>query len=308
MPYLLEAEHIVKRYKNHLALDDVSIQVQPNSVFGLLGPNGAGKSTLIKIINKILLADSGTVLLSGKEMTYEDIRHIGYLPEERGLYKKMKVGDQAIYLARLHGLSRQEAQQELRYWFEKFDIMPWWKRKVEELSKGMQQKVQFICTVIHRPKLLIFDEPFSGFYPVNAELLKREILELRNNGCAVIFSTHNMQSVEEICDDIALINRSKVVLRGDVAEIKRNHFEGIASVLISYEGYRPNWVDDLGDQQIELLEITKEGHNMRIRLKDFRQRDVRELAELVPSDMHLLEVAQEIPSMQDIFIRTTAAE
>ncbi len=308
MPYLLEAEHIVKRYKNHLALDDVSIQVQPNSVFGLLGPNGAGKSTLIKIINKILLADSGTVLLNGKEMTYEDIRHIGYLPEERGLYKKMKVGDQAIYLARLHGLSRQEAQQELKHWFEKFDIMPWWHRKVEELSKGMQQKVQFICTVIHRPKLLIFDEPFSGFDPVNAELLKREILELRDNGCAVIFSTHNMQSVEEICDDIALINQSKVVLRGDVTEVKRSHFDGVASLLIAGEGYRPDWVESLTEQQIELLEVKREGHDMRVRLKDPQQRDVRALAGLVPTDLHLLEVAQEIPSMQEIFIRTTTAQ
>ena len=202
----LETEDVVKQYANHLALDKVSIQVPEGKVFGLLGPNGAGKTTLIRIINRITAPDSGLVRFNGREFQPEDIYQIGYLPEERGLYKKMKVGEQAIYLAQLKGLSYQEARIRLIRWFEKFDIMPWWNKKLEELSKGMQQKIQFIITIIHEPKLLIFDEPFSGFDPVNAELLKKEILELKDAGHTIIFSTHNMSSVEEICDNIALIS------------------------------------------------------------------------------------------------------
>ncbi|WP_373697687.1 ABC transporter ATP-binding protein, partial [Porphyromonas loveana] len=220
MPFL-EANHIRKRYAAHTALDDVSISVQQGRVFGLLGPNGAGKTSLIRIINRITAPDEGEVLFDGRPMQAEDVRRIGYLPEERGLYPKMKVGEQAIYLARLKGVGKQEARQRLTAWFEKFDIMPWWDKKVEELSKGMQQKVQFVCTVIHEPELLIFDEPFSGFDPVNADLLKREILELARKGRTVIFSTHNMQSVEEVCDDFALINKSHVVLNGSVREVRR---------------------------------------------------------------------------------------
>lgn len=308
MTNFLEAQHIVKHYKNHTALDDVSIAVKPGSVFGLLGPNGAGKSTLIKIINKILLADSGTVLLDGKPMVYQDIRHIGYLPEERGLYKKMKVGEQAIYLARLHGLSTQEAKKELTYWFEKFGIMDWWGRKVEELSKGMQQKVQFICTVIHRPQLLIFDEPFSGFDPVNAELLKKEILELKEQGSSVIFSTHNMQSVEEICDDIALINKSKVVVSGSVLNVRNRYFEGIVSLLLASEDYRPSWVETLAGSPFSLIDITQEGRDLRVRLKVSGTQDIRPIVDLIPREFHLLELKQELPSMQDIFIQLVAPQ
>lgn len=229
----LETEDVVKQYANHLALNKVSIQVPEGKIFGLLGPNGAGKTTLIRIINRITAPDSGIVRFNGRESQPEDIYQIGYLPEERGLYKKMKVGEQAIYLAQLKGLSYQEARTRLTQWFKKFDIMPWWNKKLEELSKGMQQKVQFIITVIHEPALLIFDEPFSGFDPVNAERLKQEILELKEKGHTIIFSTHNMASVEEICDNIALINRSQVVLSGNVTEV-RNRFGTIHLLYASH--------------------------------------------------------------------------
>lgn len=222
----LQAHNITKQYAAHKALDDVTIDVERGKVFGLLGPNGAGKTTLIRIINRITMPDSGTVTFDGHPFTEDDVYKIGYLPEERGLYKKMEVGEQAMYLARLKGMSRADARRELKYWFEKFDIMPWWNKKLEELSKGMQQKVQFVTTVVHRPPLLIFDEPFSGFDPVNAELLKREILALRDEGHTIIYSTHNMASVEDVCDDIALINKSKVVLSGSVLDVKRKFADG----------------------------------------------------------------------------------
>lgn len=218
--FFLETHQVVKRFANHTALNGVSIQVPEGQIFGLLGPNGAGKTTLIRIINRITAPDSGEVRFNGHLSQAEDIYHIGYLPEERGLYKKMKVGEQAIYLAQLKGLSKAEATSRLKLWFEKFEITPWWNKKLEELSKGMQQKVQFIITILHKPQLLIFDEPFSGFDPVNAELLKREILELKKEGHTIIFSTHNMASVEEICDNIALINHSEVVLQGNVKEVR----------------------------------------------------------------------------------------
>ena len=227
----LEAKNIHKSFANHTALNNVSIQVPRGKVFGLLGPNGAGKTTLIRIINRITMPDQGEVIFDGAPIRPEDVARIGYLPEERGLYKKMKVGEQAIYLAQLKGLSAKEARKRLQVWFEKFGIMPWWNKKLEELSKGMQQKVQFIITVLHEPPLLILDEPFSGFDPVNAELLKREILELRDKGHTIIFSTHNMASVEEICDNIALINHSKVVLQGNVEEIRNQYRSGIYEVV-----------------------------------------------------------------------------
>src|SRR5512147_1827049 len=214
--YLFSAKDIVKRYSDHLALDKVSINVPEATVFGLLGPNGAGKTTLLRIINQITAPDEGELFLNGRKLSAEDIASIGYLPEERGLYKKMKVGEQALYLARLKGLSRDEAMKRLKHWFIKFEIQAWWDKKVEELSKGMQQKVQFVTTILHQPKLLIFDEPFSGFDPINANLLKQEILELRNQGSTIIFSTHDMGSVEELCDNITLINKSKAVLEGPV--------------------------------------------------------------------------------------------
>ena len=221
---ILQVENVSKAYSSHLALDNVSLNVPAGEVYGLLGPNGAGKTTLIRIINHITAPDSGRVIFEGHQLTQADVEHIGYLPEERGLYKKMKVGEQAVFFARLKGLSKQDAVRELRKWFEKFDILSWWDKKVEELSKGMAQKVQFIVTVLHRPKLLIFDEPFSGFDPINAALLKEEILKLKDEGSTVIFSTHNMSSVEEICDNITLINKSRNILSGKVEELRREYF------------------------------------------------------------------------------------
>jgi len=233
--YFLETKDVVKQYAGHRALDKVSIQVSEGKIFGLLGPNGAGKTTLIRIINQITAPDSGDVIFKGRRYLPDDIYNIGYLPEERGLYKKMKVGEQSVYLARLKGLSADEAKKRIKVWFEKLEIDSWWNKKVEELSKGMQQKVQFVTTVIHDPELLIFDEPFSGFDPVNTELLKNEILELKAKGKTIIFSTHNMASVEEICDDIALINKSKVVLSGNVSEIRSQYKTNIIDMRVTAE-------------------------------------------------------------------------
>lgn len=223
MSNILEADGIVKEYTGHRALDGVTVHVPEGKIYGLLGPNGAGKTTLIRIINHITAPDSGTVTLGGKPLTAESVRSIGYLPEERGLYKKMRVGEQAMFFARLKGLSTTEARKALDEWFERLEMTGWWDKKVEELSKGMAQKVQFIITVLHRPKLLIFDEPFSGFDPINANILKREILRLRDEGASVIFSTHNMESVEELCDSISLINKSRVILSGEVDTLRRRY-------------------------------------------------------------------------------------
>ena len=231
---MLQVEHVTKTYGDFYALRDVSAEVTTGHIFGLLGPNGAGKSTLIRIVNQILQADEGTIVFGGHPIRQSDVENIGYLPEERGLYKKMKVGEQAMYLARLKGLSQSEAEKRLHWWFRHLEIDTWWNRKVEELSKGMQQKVQFVTTVLHNPKLLIFDEPFSGFDPVNATLLKKEILRLRDEGATVIFSTHNMSSVEEICDDIALINHAEVVLSGNVKEIRQSYRKNLYHVEVRH--------------------------------------------------------------------------
>ena len=226
----LDINNVVKRYEEHTALDHVSMQVEQGCIYGLLGPNGAGKSTLIRIINRILAADEGSVTLNGKKMTDDDISNIGYLPEERGLYKKMKVGDHIVYLGRLKGMTKADAVASMHWWLDRFDLKEWENKKVEALSKGMQQKVQFIGTVIHRPPLLIFDEPFSGFDPVNAEQLKVEILALRDQGSTILFSTHNMASVEEVCQQITLLNHAKVVLTGSVDEVKQQHKKNIIAV------------------------------------------------------------------------------
>ncbi len=230
---ILRTDNVIKRFENHTALSGVSISAEEGKIFGLLGPNGAGKTTLIRIINQITAPDEGEVFFSGRKIKRDDISKIGYLPEERGLYKKMKVGEQALYFARLKGMSKNDAMKKLKEKFIKFEIQAWWDRKVEELSKGMQQKVQFIITVLHEPKLLIFDEPFSGFDPVNTALLKNEILELKKNGASVIFSTHNMESVEEICDNIALINNSKKILDGPVNDIKNRYKSNIFEVVFN---------------------------------------------------------------------------
>ena len=298
----LEAQHIVKRYARHLALDDVSIAVPQGSVFGLMGPNGAGKTTLIRIINRITAPDSGEILFEGRRFAPTDVARIGYLPEERGLYRKMKVGEQAIYLARLKGIDKATARKRLTEWFEKFDIMPWWNRKVEELSKGMQQKIQFVCTVIHEPDLLIFDEPFSGFDPVNAELLKREILTLRDQGRTIIFSTHNMQSVEEVCNECALFNKSHVVLQGNVSEVRQRFAQGI--VRLEVETSAP-----LSQEQLSQLSVVDSNFypgekKQLLRLKMRAGEDLRDLVQTLPRELHLLSLREEIPSMNEIFIQT----
>ena len=298
----LEAQHIVKRYARHLALDDVSIAVPQGSVFGLMGPNGAGKTTLIRIINRITAPDSGEILFEGRRFAPTDVARIGYLPEERGLYRKMKVGEQAIYLARLKGIDKATARKRLTEWFEKFDIMPWWNRKVEELSKGMQQKIQFVCTVIHEPDLLIFDEPFSGFDPVNAELLKQEILTLRDQGRTIIFSTHNMQSVEEVCDECALFNKSHVVLQGNVSEVRQRFAQGIVSLEVETSA-------PLSQEQLSQLSVVDSNFypgekKQLLRLKMRAGEDLRDLVQTLPRELHLFSLREEIPSMNEIFIQT----
>ena len=241
----LFTSELVKKYKARTVVNHVSIDVNQGEIVGLLGPNGAGKTTLIRIVNRITAPDEGRVLFDGRPLASADVQRIGYLPEERGLYKKMKVGEQALFFARLKGLSRAEAVRRLRVWFDRFDIASWWNRRVEELSKGMAQKVQFIVTVLHEPELLIFDEPFSGFDPINANLLKEEILGLRDRGATVIFSTHNMSSVEEICDHITLIDRSRNVLSGPVDEVRRRHGGNV---------FRIDFAGDLSALDLQALE------------------------------------------------------
>ena len=296
--FFLEARDVVKRYAHHLALDEVSIQVPRGQIFGLLGPNGAGKTTLIRIINRITAPDSGEVRFDGHPSCPEDVYHIGYLPEERGLYKKMKVGEQAIYLAQLKGLSYHEAKRRIQAWFEKFGIMPWWGKKLEELSKGMQQKVQFIITVIHEPELLIFDEPFSGFDPVNAELLKREILELRDKGRTILFSTHNMASVEEICDRIALINHSKVVLDGEVDAIRARFRDGTFDVLAAPGSHLA------GCAACDVLATDETPTGTRLTVRKREGLTNSELLTALAAQIEILNFAERLPSMNDIFIRT----
>lgn len=300
--FFLETVDVVKQYAAHLALDHVSVRVPEGQVFGLLGPNGAGKTTLIRIINRITAPDSGLVLFNGRESKPEDIYQIGYLPEERGLYKKMKVGEQAVYLAQLKGLSHQEATKRLRRWFDKFDIMPWWNKKLEELSKGMQQKVQFVITIIHEPQLLIFDEPFSGFDPVNANLLKREILELKDKGHTVIFSTHNMSSVEEICDEIALINRSKVVLSGNVQEIRGQFKSNAFSIAVAGNHFVPDAA------LYQVLEETQVDKHMEVRIKLNQPMSNSDLLKSVVQRNEIISFVEELPSMNDIFINTVSSD
>lgn len=296
--FFLETRDVVKRYADHTALNGVSIQVPEGKVFGLLGPNGAGKTTLIRIINRITAPDAGEVYFDGRLSRPDDIYRIGYLPEERGLYKKMKVGEQAIYLAQLKGLSRQDATTRLKQWFDKFEITSWWNKKLEELSKGMQQKVQFIITVLHEPQLLIFDEPFSGFDPVNAELLKREILELKQKGHTIIFSTHNMASVEEICDKIALINHSEVVLQGEVKEV-RSRFKTDIYTLVTQ--------GDVLLQDTPLFEATlkeEEGQERYYTVRKLQDVPNTVLLSELGKQTEILSFAECIPSMNEIFIRT----
>lgn len=296
MENFLEANGIVKRFANHVALDGANIAVKPGRIFGLLGPNGAGKTTLIRIINRITMPDEGEVIFNGRPMQADDVFRIGYLPEERGLYKKMKVGEQAIFLARLKGLDKQTATRRLHEWFDKFGIMPWWNRKLEELSKGMQQKVQFVITVLHEPELLIFDEPFSGFDPVNAELLKKEILELKQKGHTIVFSTHNMNSVEEICDDIALINHSKVVLNGKVNEVRSRFSTGIYQLVTTGE-HRLQPSDD-----IELIDVHDTDGTTVYSIRKKTGIANSALISHIANEVEIRSFTEVLPSMNDIFL------
>ncbi len=301
MEHLLRVEHVTKRFADHTALDDVSVSVPRGAVYGLLGPNGAGKTTLIRVVNRITAPDSGRIFLGDKEITTEDVRRIGYLPEERGLYKKMKVGEQAVFFARLKGLSRAEAVARLKVWFRKFGIEGWWNKKVEELSKGMAQKVQFIVTVLHDPDLLIFDEPFSGFDPVNANLLKEEILSLRDRGATVILSTHNMASVEEVCDHITLINKSKNILSGRVDDIRHRHGNNIFQ--LDYRG-EESALRRVLEGCCEVLEGSVEAsvyNSLKIHVPT--DGEVRGVLAKANEAVELRSFREIIPSMNDIFIR-----
>ena len=303
---ILKVNNVSKHFTNHTALDNVSLSIPEGSVYGLLGPNGAGKTTLIRIINHITAPDSGSVEFMGHPLVAEDVRYIGYLPEERGLYKKMKVGDQAMFFARLKGLSPRDAQMQLKMWFEKFGISDWWNRKVEELSKGMAQKVQFIVTVLHNPKLLIFDEPFSGFDPINAQLLKNEILHLRDQGATVIFSTHNMESVEALCDDITLINRSHNILTGNVNEIRNSMGRG--RYTHSFEGEPEKLLEALGSRVLEHTFTRQENSPVvSARLKLDPDVSRREIISLANDAVDLVAFDRALPSMNDIFIETVSA-
>lgn len=297
---LFRAEKVNKNYSGYQALTDVSIQIEQGQVFGLLGPNGAGKTTLIRIINQITAPDSGGVFFEGRPLRADDIYQIGYLPEERGLYKKMKVGEQALYLAQLKGLDRRTALKRLKFWFEKFEIQGWWDKKLMELSKGMQQKVQFICTILHEPKLLIFDEPFSGFDPINAQLLKEEILNLREKGATIIFSTHNMSSVEEICDKIALINKSKKILDGNIHEIKSGYRTNTFDVI--YNGNFDQIQKSL-NMQYEILNHTESVWGNEMTVKHLNGTSNNDLLQLLVPQVEIVSYKEQIPSMNEIFIR-----
>ncbi len=300
MGTLLEAGNISKTYRNHRALNQVSVHIPAQSIFGLLGPNGAGKTTLIRIINQIIGADEGTILFDNEPLKPAHVFRIGYLPEERGLYKKMEVGEQSIYLARLKGLNRHDARKLLTGWFEKFDLLPWWGKKVEELSKGMQQKVQFIITVLHKPRLLIFDEPFSGFDPINVNLLKQEILKLREEGSTIIFSTHNMGSVEELCDHIALINKAEVVLEGNVREVRKNHSTRLYEAELE-DIHTP--VEQVLDGRFQLAGTEKHHGTTTFRIRIPEQATPNELLQSLFTCGQLTSFKELTPSMNDIFIK-----
>jgi len=294
---LFEAKNVTKQYGNHLALDSVSISVPEQCIYGLLGPNGAGKTTLIRIINQITGPDSGELFLNGKKLMPQDVQSIGYLPEERGLYKKMKVGEQALYFAQLKGLSKAEAMKRLKYWFKKLDIVDWWDKKVEELSKGMQQKVQFVTTVLHEPKLLIFDEPFTGFDPLNANIIKNEILFLRERGATIIFSTHNMASVEELCDNITLINKAKTLLEGSVNEIRSKWAANEFDIVLDGD------VKIDGNGHYNILSQVKENNKSIIKLKTTDDISSNDILHTMMKSANVISFNPSLPSMNEIFIR-----
>ena len=298
MDEILIVDHVSKSYKTKVALDDVSLKIQKGDVFGLLGPNGAGKTTLIRIINQIFSPDKGELFFNGERLSEKHIQKIGYLPEERGLYKKMKVGEQALYLAQLKGMKANDAKKALDYWFAKFEISSWYNKKVQELSKGMQQKVQFITTVMHSPELLIFDEPFSGFDPLNTDMLKNEILDLSRKGATIIFSTHNMESVEQICDKIALINSSHLVLEGSVRDVKQRFKKFEYEIVISGD-----YNDNLLIEGVSLIDQTTSNGNTVLKVKIDKGKNADLLSNILKYT-DIISYKEILPSMNEIFITT----
>ena len=288
---LLIVKNVDKRYGDYTALSEVNISVPKGSIYGLLGPNGAGKTTLMRIINQITAPDSGKVIFDGVKLQKDHISNIGYMPEERGLYKKMKVGEQVLYLAQLKGMPYKEANAKLKFWFKKLDIFSWWNKKVEELSKGMAQKIQFVVTVIHDPKLLIFDEPFSGFDPINASIIRKEILELRDSGKTIIFSTHRMESVEEICDHIGLINKSKTIFEGPIEEIKKQFTNNTFDLEVKEKDLKQN----------NLFESVDYNKYHQIKLKE--NVDLKEVLHFINKNHEVISFKKNIPSMEEIFIK-----
>lgn len=295
---IIEVQNVTKKYSNHLALANISLSIRKGIVYGLLGPNGAGKTTLIRILNQITAPDSGTVLFNGNPLSRKDVEKIGYLPEERGLYKKMKVGEEALYLARLKGLSKDEAMERLKYWFIKFEIQNWWNKKVEELSKGMQQKLQFIITVVHRPDFLILDEPFSGLDPINTNLIRQELLELKRQGTTIIISTHNMASVEEICDEICLINKAHKILEGNLIDVKQQFKENIFSLTLCAERDIPVF-----PETFSVLETSSSANQRHYVVKVHEGGNSNQLLKFVMDYGNILEFNEILPSMNDIFIQ-----
>ncbi len=304
MTNLLEVQRATKRFGDFIALNNVSINVPKGSIFGLLGPNGAGKTTLIRIINQITLPDTGNVFLDGEPLQSHHIKDIGYLPEERGLYKSMKVGEQALYLAQLKGLSKNEAKERLKYWFDKFDISHWWDKKIQELSKGMAQKVQFIVTVLHRPKLLIFDEPFSGFDPINANVIKDEILQLQDEGATVIFSTHRMESVEELCDHIALINKSNKILEGKVSDIKKEYKSNTFEVGLISENMDELYKSIQAKFKTEPAYFKSIEDQLKLKISLEKDTLSNDLLGYLSGKAQIVRFNEVIPSVNEIFIKT----
>ncbi len=297
----IDIVEISKKFSHHLALDNVSFSIEKGKVTGLLGPNGAGKTTLIRILNQIILPDKGSILFNGIPLQRSDIEKIGYLPEERGLYKKMKVGEQAIYLAQLKGLSRKEAEKRLFMWFEKFDIHLWWNRKIEELSKGMQQKVQFIVSLIHEPVFLIFDEPFSGFDPINTNILKEEILQLKKKGCTIIVSTHNMASVEEICDNIVLINKAQKILEGNLFDIKQQFKKHLYQIDLATT---PENIETQLPDYIKIVKCENATRGLSLTLNIPKEQNANDLLSFFINKSEIISFSEILPSMNEIFIES----
>ncbi|MBO0329250.1 ABC transporter ATP-binding protein [[Muricauda] lutisoli] len=304
MDHILVAENVTKTYGDYTALSNISLQIPTNCIYGLLGPNGAGKTSFIRIINQITHQDSGDIFLNGEPLAPKHIASIGYLPEERGLYKSMKVGEQALYLAQLKGLSKSEAKKRLLYWFDRLNIGDWWDKKIQELSKGMAQKIQFIVTVLHEPKLLIFDEPFSGFDPINANIIKDEILQLKENGTSIIFSTHRMESVEELCEHIALIHKSEKILDGKLSDIKKAYKSNIFDVGLYVEKDAAAMMRSLKDKfniLSSVVDADENQLNFKVQLSSYQTGDI--LTEL-SKGANINRFEETIPSANDIFIQT----